>query len=142
MDGEDAKVRRYWPECTQRAIDGKSCGKQTSQVVGSLFGFSGALQCSWVSPCCSRAQQNDQKHQTDFGLLYPPSPRPSGRCPQRPLTFLVHSSQSTVVNQRREGWADASFVGGFSFGIKLQDSVGRRSRGATGPKDGASFSAS
>ena len=40
---------------------------------------------------------------TNFGLLYPPSPRPSGRCPQRPLTFLVHSSQSTVVNQRREG---------------------------------------
>src|SRR5713226_3508899 len=44
-----------------------------------------------MSFCCSRAQQNGQKNQTDFGLLYPPSPRPSGRSPHRPLIFLVRS---------------------------------------------------
>src|SRR5216684_7306692 len=59
-----------------------------------LFWFSGVVQrlvYSCLSSCCSRAQQNGQKNQTDFGLLYPPSPRPSGRSPHRPLIFLVRS---------------------------------------------------
>src|SRR5260370_40294777 len=41
-----------------------------------LFWFSGVvlrLVYSCLSSCCSRAQQNGQRNQTDFGLLYPPS---------------------------------------------------------------------
>src|SRR5713226_345192 len=52
-----------------------------------LFWFSGVVQLlvySCLSSCCSRAQQNGQRNQTDFGLLYPPSHAraaapPSGR---------------------------------------------------------------
>src|SRR5258708_28328897 len=52
-----------------------------------LFWFSGVvlrLVYSCLSSCCSRAQQNGQRNQNDFGLLYPPSHAraaapPSGR---------------------------------------------------------------
>ena len=42
---------------------------------------------SGASFCRSRARQKDLNSPIDFRLQYPPSPRPSGRSPHRPLTF-------------------------------------------------------
>ncbi len=67
--------------------------KQTSQVVGSCLGL---LECSCgcklsAPGCCVAAQEHSRTLRgteltSDYGTLHPP--RPSGRCPHRPLIFL------------------------------------------------------
>jgi len=42
-----------------------------------------------------------QKNQTDFGLLYPSSPRRSGRSPHRPLIFLA---AETTAHLQAPAW--------------------------------------
>src|SRR5882762_7301737 len=52
-----------------------------------------------------RVQQNGRKNQTDFGLLYPPSPRPSGRSPHRSLIFFwPPETPFPWLGTRRPGW--------------------------------------
>src|SRR5258706_16400840 len=66
---------------------GERWGSKNYASSRELFWFSGEVQrlvYSCLSSCCSRVQQNGQRNQTDFGLLYPPSHArapapPSGR---------------------------------------------------------------
>src|SRR5258708_20147599 len=60
-----------------------------------LFWFSGVVQrlvYSCLSSCCSRARQNGQRNQTDFGLLYPPSHARAAAPPSDRSLFSVEIS--------------------------------------------------
>src|SRR5260370_42069331 len=62
-----------------------------------LFWFSGVVQrlvYSCLSSCCSRAQQNGQRNQTDFGLLYPPSHARAAAPPIVRSSFVTELSLS------------------------------------------------
>src|SRR5947207_1994001 len=63
-----------------------------------LLGFSGVQPTSLllcVVPLLASAAGR-QKNQADSGLLFPPSPRPSGRSPHRPLIFLQPKTRVPV----------------------------------------------
>src|SRR6266436_7971316 len=68
-----------------------------------LFWFSGVVQRlvhSCLSSCCSRAQQNGQRNQTDFGLLYPPSHARAAAPPSGRSFFCVkyHSARQAELD--------------------------------------------
>src|SRR6266853_97062 len=71
-----------------------------------LFWFSGVVQrlaYSCLSSCCSRAQQNGHRNQTDFGLLYPPSHARAAAPPSgRSFFFAVkyHSARQAELDAK------------------------------------------
>jgi len=67
--------------------------------------------CSWLSRCSSRAQRCERNGEPASNYVYPPSPRPSGRCPHRPLIFFCGSFLDVLKGPQRVELCYVRFLG-------------------------------